>query len=283
MSELYERLEESLRRLRLPNSALEDRLFVEGRSIRDDRTFLPSIYGPPATKVGRDVVDRYREHPTTCVRHYLCLEVRDWGGEIVVSVFLRFQKAGSKLFCEANHFLLPPLDEKCHQLDARYPGVRLGDAATAIAVAPLLSVPLLLAAPFMVAVSALRRPSRFFARRAMRKVARFNPCFDYGAGQSMREKHAGRNYRVYFQRLDKEMHVKIVQQHVIDFITEFLAAHDVDTSELCSKGETIMNYGVIVSGGSVQAGSVAVGKGARAVAGPGAATSAPGGPTAGQT
>ena len=86
----------------------------------------------------------------------------------------------------------------------------------------------------------------------------------------MREKQAGNSYRVYFQRLDKEMHVKIIEQHVIDFLAEFLAARNVDTSELRAKGETIMNFGVIISGGSVRAGSVAVGKGASAVSGRGA-------------
>jgi len=264
VSELYGRLEESLRGLGLPNVGVEDRLFVEGCSLRDDRTLLPDIYAPPLAQAGRNIVEHYREHPNTYVRHYLCLEVQDWGGEIVVSVFLRFQKNGTKLFCEANYFLLPPLNEKCHFVDRQYPGVRISDIGRLLNSSLLLAIPMLLAAPVSVAASILRPVTRFLARREMRKAARFNPRFDYGAGQSMREKQAGTNYHVYFQRLDKEMHTKIVEQHIIDFITEFLGEHNVDTSELRAKAETIMNYGIIVSGGSVQAGSLAVGEGARA-------------------
>jgi hypothetical protein len=62
------------------------------------------------------------------------------------------------------------------------------------------------------------------------------------------------------------MYVKLVQQRILDLVTEFLDKRNIDTSDLKERKTSIMNNGVIVSGGSIQAKSMAVGVGARALA-----------------
>jgi hypothetical protein len=42
-------------------------------------------------------------------------------------------------------------------------------------------------------------------------MIRCNPMYNYGAVQSIREQAASPNYRMYFQKLDKEMHVKTIE------------------------------------------------------------------------
>lgn len=46
---------------------------------------------------------------------------------------------------------------------------------------------------------------------------------------------------------------------------EFLDAHHIDTSDLKERQTTLLNNGVIMSGGKINAGAFSVGKGARAM------------------
>ena len=79
----------------------------------------------------------------------------------------------------------------------------------------------------------------------------------------MRELATEPRYSRYFQRLDKEMHVKIVERRVLDAIVSFLDEHGVDTSELKHRRETILNQGVMISGGDVKFENTQVGSRAR--------------------
>ena len=91
-----------------------------------------------------------------------------------------------------------------------------------------------------------------------------NPLHNYGAVQSIRELGTDNSWRVYFQKLDKEMHSKVIQQQMLDVLVSFLDHHGVDTSEMKDRGNHILNNGVIVSGGMISAEGLAVGQGAQA-------------------
>jgi hypothetical protein len=86
--------------------------------------------------------------------------------------------------------------------------------------------------------------------------------FDYGAKISIRESATSTEYRRYFQKLDKEMNFKVIERRILDSIVEFLDSKNIDTSDLQNRQQWILNEGVIVSGGSIEAESVALGKGA---------------------
>jgi hypothetical protein len=73
----------------------------------------------------------------------------------------------------------------------------------------------------------------------------------------------GTHYRVYFQELDRERHIKTIEQCAIDAVVEFLDAHNVDTSDPQNRRSAVLNNGVIVSG-DFRAENVAVGAYARA-------------------
>lgn len=59
------------------------------------------------------------------------------------------------------------------------------------------------------------------------------------------------------------MHKKIIQQQTLDVIVAFLDDHVIDTSEIKARGTHILNNGVIVSGGVINAEGLAVGEGAK--------------------
>jgi hypothetical protein len=256
-------IRQRLDRLRDANLRYRDVLFADGRLIRENSSKLMQD-GRPRRRIPADVLDQYADDPAAGTRSYLCIHVGDWGGELVVSIYLRCKKHDSGLFVEATYYvLLPPkptffeIDEQDRQLR---PGVILRLAASSLG-----------QTPFVIPYAALQIATRLFApisnlleRRRILKTMKRNPRFNFGALTSIREIGAGHYYRVYFQELDRERHVKTVEQCVIDAIAEFLDAHNIDTSDLQNRRSALLNNGVIVSGGDFRADNVAVGAFAKA-------------------
>ena len=89
-----------------------------------------------------------------------------------------------------------------------------------------------------------------------------NYSFDYGATPSIRALASSPNYRRYFQKLDKEMGIKLVERAILDSVVEFLDDKNIDTSDLKERTSTILNNGVIVSGGYIRADTFTAGQGA---------------------
>jgi hypothetical protein len=264
VGELYRSVVQSISGLQIDGLSLESKLHVDGQRIRDDKQFLPSPEQRPNTWVDPRLVEHFAEHPTEVVRYYLCARVVSWQGELVVSMLLRFVKLNDKLFIEANYFVLPPIHQRYHAID-KLPLVpswekTLGLAANALP-RTLLLWP---ASPFLLLASVVG----FFERRsregATLRLIRRSQVFDYSANASLREQAASPLYRRYFEKLDKEMYVKVIERHVLETLVRFLDERDIDTSDFNEQRLTILNSGLIVSGGSVTADSLAVGEGARA-------------------
>lgn len=261
LSELYETVTSALQGLRIEGLEIEDRLFVNGTDLRDDRLLLPNIVGHPVSAVSEADLERFIAHPTHRVRHYTCVRVVDWRGELVVSLFLRFGLDNGRLFAELSRFLLPPLKSQYRRVDSIEQELTVRGALSMIGRASVLTIPLWLRSPASI-VRPLRRARRRSAE--LRHVKR-DPMFDYGAPTTALDRARSTEYSRYFQKLDREMYVKVLERTILDTLTDFLERHDIDTSELSERRETIINNGIMLPGGSVQAHNVAVGAGAKIV------------------
>jgi len=265
LADLYQHVSGAFEGLRIPNLKLSRKLFVGGSTIRGDRRLLPDIHKRPVDHVDEAMVASYAASGSKAIRHYLCVEVVDWSGELAITLFIRFQKLSTKLFVELSTFMLPPLKPSYYDLDKVHVKGRLGESAATLILAAIKAPFLLVLAPFFT----LGRLQTAMAERnqvkQVRKQIDQDLLFNYGAEQSLREAAAGTEWRVYFQKLDKEMHHKILQQQLLDSLVDFLDAHGIDTSEIKERTVQIMNNGVIVSGGSVNTQSMAVGDGAKAM------------------
>ena len=261
---LYTRVARDITELGLDRVTLQDKLYVHGRDIRDDKRFLSDPLGRP----------RYRQEEQTVrnamfgaqekqVRHYRCVRVVDWSGELVLSIFLRFSKLGHNLFVEASYFLLTPVAERFRAVDAMSPYFNLGRFIKSIVATAVTTPFVTLWAPFELLGRIYGRFHRWSANREEDTLIRENPTFDYGAAFSFRQWASANEYRRYFQRLDKEMYLKILEKNILDSILTFLEEHDVDVSELKQRQNTILNQGVIVSGGNMTTQSMSVGLGAK--------------------
>jgi hypothetical protein len=261
---LYARVALDIAALNLDRVTVQDKLYVNGRDIRDDKRFLDDPLGRPRYRVDEQVMkSAMLEQTEKQLRHYRCIRVVDWNGELVLSIFLRFSRLSQNLFVEASYFLLTPVAERFRAVDAmnphfkfkRFLGLLIGTAFTT----PFLT----LWAPFELLGRLLTAYQRWVAHREEKELIHENPTFDYGAAFSFRQWASPNEYRRYFQRLDKEMYFKVLEKNILDSILTFLEENDVDVSELKQRQTSILNQGVILSGGNMTTQSMSVGFGAR--------------------
>jgi hypothetical protein len=265
--ELYQAVEQTIQKSGFEGFVARDVVFVNGRDIRQVEWILPAVETYPESYLNEDRLNSYLGRRDPLARHYKWFQVYDWSNELVVSYFMRLFRSGDYIFVEVSRFLLPPLRDEYRRIDSLPPPT--GRTPIALALASLLL------GPFKAIVEALlfgldilrsiEKADLFgFRGRAEEKVIKKDHNFDYGANTSLRSKVSTPFYNHYFQKLDQEVYLKILEKQIIEGINTFLDEHNIDTSDIREQQRVILNAGVIVQGGTVQAGAIAVGSQAQA-------------------
>jgi hypothetical protein len=257
--EVYDHVKAGLHDLDLPGIEVSDRLFVNGRDIHHDRRFLPEPGRPPVTSVSRELIRELMANPEERARPYLTIGMTGWQGDLVVTMFVRFLLSRTDLFVEAAHTVVPPLREEFKIIDERDPAPTAGEFFGLLGRSAIGTLPLLLGS-----VPSIFRELAADARRE-RKRRRVAEAGDYGALLSVREAAADAHWHRYFQIFDDARYVKVIEQRIFRSLVEFLEDRGIDTSSLVSRTETLVNNGVMVTGGAtVHADQIAAGAGAQA-------------------
>ncbi|HME22391.1 MAG TPA: hypothetical protein VKI44_13785 [Acetobacteraceae bacterium] len=251
--------------LRIPGLEHYHVLFADGRYIRNDRRLMPSPYNLPPRSVPDEIPFEEARDRETSRRTYLCIAITDWSGELVLTTYVRFKQGEANLFAEASSFIVPPLKQAYYQLDSMDLALKIR-RLVALAIQSLIAAPFRLVwSPFSVYRIMMKPLQHWSVGRHTRKAIDDNPLFNYGALTSIRQLGMEDRFRVYFQRLDRDMHMKTVEQCLIDAIVDCLEEHDIDTSDIRERRTAILNNGVMISGGVVTAESIAAGSGAKSV------------------
>ncbi len=241
--------------LGLPGVAISERVFVNGADLSQGLDpvlrplLLPRPEDRPQIALRPPVLDRLRDDGSGRARPYLVTTVSGWSSELVSTTTVRFSLSPARdlLFVEGATSLLPPLHRRFHQVD------HLLDRPTWWQVLALLkssavAVPSrLVAAPFGLLSLVTGRLAEERREREQRRQIALG-AFNYGAALSLREAASDPEFHRYFQQVDSQMYVKIVERRVLDTLTDFLADHQVDISELRERQNVIYNGGVFTSG-----------------------------------
>lgn len=260
LEELYQHTAQRIAALQMDNVEIEDRLYVNGTEIKEDRRFLPDAMRRPATGVSADVMREFANTPTEAIRHYKCITVTYWQGELVFSVFLRFVRISKSLFAECSYYMLPPLKPEYHRIDSLTPTTAWTRYARMMIEAGFLAPFAWLAAPFTIFNRSTASLLRGWTDAATRRRINQDNAFDFGCRRSLREEVQADRYRQYFQVLDRSMYQKLLERQLLDAIVAFLDARNVDTSDLAERQNAILNSGVIVMGGVAAGGDLTLGQ-----------------------
>ncbi len=261
VSSLYNQVEQDVNALGIKDVLeIEGKLYINGQFLPENPQFFNIAALRPLTSVDPRLVGQYKERPTEDARYYQCLRFNFWRGEMIFTAFLRFIQRGKDLFTEVNYLLLPPMKDDYYWVD------RKEITPTASMIWQLFKRsfdgPLKL---WFGVPARLLRVSRYSAhQQKIARVARNNPAFDYGAATSLRQEASDDEYHLFFQKLDEEMYLKIVEAQILETIIQFLDAHQIDTSDLRARQQTILNNNTYVNGQTVNIGAMATGSGGQA-------------------
>jgi hypothetical protein len=265
LRQLYGAFGEAIDRLALPDLEKRECFFVNGSDVREDRSILPHPFARPLQSLDPEVAGRYVDASDSRVRSYIWVRTQDWGGELVMSYFLRCSHRGPTLFVEIKKYLLTPLQSHLREVDTIGPERFVEKLAMALAVAPVAGLLQVLWAPFAVLGRVNAAIERWRGKdRHRRRLIESNPRYNYGSASSLRAALASGLYFHYFQRTDGDLYGKTLDREILDCLVGFLDDHNIDTSDLRQRQSTILNSGIMVQGGNVQAESLAVGQGAHA-------------------
>jgi len=263
--QLLDRLAQEIRRLDLPNISVGTRVLVGGLDVMDDGRFLSDPLGSPVPDVAGDLVQRLLEDPEDYARPYLTVPIIGWDGQLTCTVFLRLVRSASNLFVEANYTLLPPLRKEYFAIDHVLPQPTFPQLLSLITGSTLQTFRLLASCVPSV-FKYLLGPSLHQGKlKQQRKEIQELRYFNYGALLSIREAAMDTHFQRFFQKLDQDMYLKVVEKRILDTLVAFLEEHNVDTRELKDREYSIINNGIMMSGNaSIRADAVAAGKNARA-------------------
>jgi len=238
-------------------------LCAEGRAIRGEHDLLPNPIAPPLTVVGEGVVTKFSK-ANEAIRPYHHLRIHSWDDQLVVSVFHCAKILGQKLFIDTNYFVLPPLGDSYRAIDSIPRKMTFRHFWQQVSRAFIMGVINIAWSPLSLFISVSSGIEEVFGRGRMEREVRDNEAFDYGVGASLREKEAG-NIGNYFQMIDRIGCIKVIEKELLNATIDYLDERGIDTSELRDREATILNTGIMISGGNFTAQSVAAGSGAQAV------------------
>ncbi|HEX5997302.1 MAG TPA: hypothetical protein VFY84_19350 [Jiangellales bacterium] len=239
--ELHDRLAAMAESLGLPKLVCGHRLYADGRSLRKTATLLPEgSPGPPQSVVPEEVVLARLRDPQPMQRSYLCLQVTDWSGDIVVTMFVRAVIDAELLQLELSLHALPVVELSRTGGAVAIPRTR-GDAlTTGLRRGSAHCVPLLLGSPGRCAAALLAPVGRLAAgRRHRRRLHRGRP-FDFGAAESLRE-HLAMGQSLHYNALVDQMgHADRLQHRLIVAVAEYLDECGIDSRDFTGQSQTII-------------------------------------------
>ncbi len=268
--DLYSETVTSIKNLKIENIIIKDEIFIDGRDVRDVAKEIPEIlpsgeFSKPNLQIPDLVVQNMIENNSNKARHYKVLRVFLWDSQIVLTIFIRFVRKADTLFVETRIFMIPPLRQEylTHESLPQNPPVALflAEAISSCVKSLFIWIPILWKGfeSFQEIFSNKQKANI----KTNKKEIRDNKFYNYGIPTSLREDWSlGSNYERYFQMIDKDFYVKMIKETLLSSLLESLEKRNISIDDFKQASTRIFNEGIIVTGGNVNAESIAAGTGA---------------------
>ncbi|MGN5380023.1 hypothetical protein ACQ4WX_30885 [Streptomyces lasalocidi] len=178
---------------------------------------------------------------------YLCVRVGSWNQELVTTAFVGFDLKGNTLHTEFYSYVLAPIRRSFHLVD-RLPAALNGPLLLRVAKDTLLATPgAAVGALFSWVPAVLAFLGRGDSRVRTNDPSEFRlgryavPARNTGALTSVRELATSADFHVFFQETDTIKYTQIVERQLLQFVRDFLQAHNVDLAEHEARQTNILN------------------------------------------
>lgn len=190
---------------------------------------LADLHRPPAAHMPVGDARHLADTPQEWARYYQCFRIEAWDRDLTTSCYLHAGTDQRMLFLEWTFCVLPPIQEGYREID------RFRD--------PVLT-PLRRSLMELVVLPAT------VIRRCRSVFHRFKPLIQrqgevvpgrYGAGKSLREIAAAGDVQTYFQDVDAERYVKILDATLFRAVGQYLEDHGYSVVEFMKMADPVVN------------------------------------------
>lgn len=232
---------------------VKDRLYISEADASTDRGLLNR-------EQAEAEINRVIDTPGHKAHHFLEVSIPAVGGELVTTVHLRVSLKGRTLSLDFAACALTRTPDQYQRID-RY--AELGTGAVILsALRAVRALPAECTRVYRLAKLPLLAAGALWARRDRTLIPRRG--FLIGSKVAIRNECAEEWGDV---QLDKTMvldHMKIIEQHLLNSVRDFLVAHEVDTTDFEERVTQIINASVVNVGGINEFANNAIGFGAQA-------------------
>jgi hypothetical protein len=269
-AEFYRAVDAAIANAGLPNLQASTLLLVNGYELDADGAVLAKVDTSPVASLAEQQVWAVGQQGLASgKRAYRLYRYTDAARDMTFSYYLRFYNVGAITFVEGSAHTLTAVDRR------RYHLTWLLEENPALRWARTLVFALLLSFFWIYALVALVNVLVFLSTlwswrmhdRTQRRAVRSREEYNYGLTRTFREAVAAPFYQDYYGVQDLTMYWKGIEDAMLGGLIAFLNEKGVNTSKFEQSAATIVNHGVMVSGGKFTAQQVAVGAGASSIMG----------------
>ena len=194
----------------------------------------------PVTVVPRSQLRRYFDRRDESARVFTSFQLSSWGGQVVVTLFVRAHVANETLFIEGHVYALRPLHPELSEVRS----LPVGNAVELQALGPIAlstATTLLLNAPSVMMKNA--RTARLNAANAAEADSEIatRRDVDFGAVKSVREQVTNFDLGEHFAAGDEELYYQVFVRRTMESIDAFLKSRGVDTTEFAGQSAEIIS------------------------------------------
>jgi hypothetical protein len=227
--------------IKLRDMHVEERVFVNGRHVLGNQKLQRQPLEPPYSSVSKELLLNAVEYPTPDARAYVCAEIHGWQGQLVVTMFTRAVRTGDWLYIEYSFYLLRPIKLMYMNVDLLYEESWMRSIRKSLAWSIWRTVPLLVSAPFALAMQTAERLSWRAREATQAYYIDHGQAFDYGALRSIREDASGGNRQHYFLARDETMYLLLLQKSLLREVRHFLREHNIASEDFDEQVKVIIN------------------------------------------
>ena len=205
--------------------------------------------------------EEYSKQNNNAIRRYICITNVSESEEVQTSFFIRFSKQqNNTLFVEITATILPPVSSLYRIIEqlpkkisfARF--ILISQTAIFLSIYNLFKS-LVYGLKFIFTIK-----ERIFAKKIIQIQIEENPLFDYGEKSTLREDISNTSFETFYNFMDEQQLSKQIEKSFFTNFIKFLDSKNIDTFELTQQETTIINHGLIMSGGEFNAENMAIGK-----------------------
>lgn len=255
-ADLYTYIDSKMTDLNIPSMKLNNGLYVDGSRIRNDKRFLENEMSSPKNKVDAVHLQDFEAMQDDHIRFYKSVQVTGWESNFIFTTFFRISCSEQNLYLEVQNYLLNPLKKEFYEIDKQNKRIPATFIFNSFFKSIIPAFIYLFKSPFNIIIWLLNLYTSSKSSEVKNQI-KDNQLFNYGAEKSIREMASADKLQNFFQKSDVEMYRKKIEQRLFQSIIQYLDEVNVDTSEFKARQETIINNGVMMTGGTMNAQNVA--------------------------